>query len=75
VNQYIFEVDQLKCPTCGGTMKIISFIEETSVIEKILRHCKLWMVAEPGRSKEEPARPPPENVPVESTVSETVYLW
>ncbi|MBD3315982.1 MAG: hypothetical protein GF344_09360, partial [Chitinivibrionales bacterium] len=47
----VFEVDPLKCPTCGGTMKIVSFIEEDVVIEKILRHCKLW--------KDFPARPPP----------------
>lgn len=58
----VFEVDPLKCPTCGGTMKIVAFIEDEPVIEKILRHCKLW--------KEEPARPPPENVLVESTDSE-----
>ena len=54
-------VDPLKCPKpvvsrvepCGGTMKIISFIEghQADVIEKILRHCGLW--------KEEPPRPPP----------------
>jgi hypothetical protein len=52
---------------CGGTMKIISFIKKAtqqSVIEKILRHCGLWMVAEPGRSKEPQPRPPPvEKIP------------
>ena len=32
-------------------MKIVSFIEEKSVIEKILRHCKLW--------REYIPRPPP----------------
>jgi hypothetical protein len=26
------------------TMKIISFIEETKIIDKILRHCELWKV-------------------------------
>jgi hypothetical protein len=55
----VFEVDPLKCPCCGGQMKIVSFIEEPLVIEKILRHCKLWMVAEHGRSKEAPPRAPP----------------
>jgi hypothetical protein len=52
----VYEVDPLKCPKCGGTMKIISFIErhQSDVIEKILRHCKLW--------KEEPPRPPPSEV-------------
>lgn len=47
----VFEVDPLKCPSCGGTMKIVGFIEEENVIEKILRHCKLW--------KDAPPRPPP----------------
>jgi hypothetical protein len=50
----VYEEDPLKCPKCGGTMKIISFIEKTtqeSVIEKILRHCGLW--------KEPQPRPPP----------------
>ena len=28
-------IDPLKCPKCGGEMKIISFIEEEAVIRKI----------------------------------------
>jgi len=49
----VYEVDPLKCPVCGGTMKIISFIEkrQSDVIERILRHCNLW--------KEIPPRAPP----------------
>ncbi len=49
----VYEVDPLVCPKCGGTMKIISFIErdQSEVIEKILRHCGLW--------EETPARAPP----------------
>jgi hypothetical protein len=43
----VYEVDPLKCPKCGGTMKIVAFIEEARVIEKILRHCELWKVPEP----------------------------
>ena len=38
----VYEVDLLKCPKCGGTMKIVGFIEENAVIRKILRHCGLW---------------------------------
>lgn len=34
----IYNVDPLKCPKCGGRMKIISFIEEEAVIKKILSH-------------------------------------
>jgi len=40
--QKIYEVDPLVCPKCHGEMKIISFIEEFDVIEKILRHLDLW---------------------------------
>jgi hypothetical protein len=40
--QKIYEVDPLVCPKCHGEMKIISFIEEFDVIEKILRHLNLW---------------------------------
>jgi hypothetical protein len=44
----VYEVDSLPCPKCGGTMKIISFIErrQHEVIEKILRHCGLCLPAE-----------------------------
>ena len=36
-------------------MKVVAFIEEAPVIEKILRHCELW--------KDPPVRPPPEAKP------------
>ena len=48
----VYEVDPLKCPKCGGTMKIVAFIEEDDVIRKILKHCNLW--------KEPAPRPPPQ---------------
>ncbi len=40
----VYDVDPLKCPHCGGQMKIISFIErcQADVIEQILRHVGLW---------------------------------
>lgn len=34
--------DPLTCPKCKGQMKIVAFIEEGSVIAKILRHVGLW---------------------------------
>jgi hypothetical protein len=42
--QKVYEVDPLTCPDCGGTMKVIAFIDppQEEVIEKILRHCGLW---------------------------------
>jgi hypothetical protein len=41
----VYEVDPLCCPKCGGTMAIVSFIEQedqADVIERILKHCQLW---------------------------------
>ena len=51
----VWDVDALKCPKCGGQMKVISFIEQPSVIRRILKHLDLW----------EDPRPPP--VPLESS--------
>jgi hypothetical protein len=34
------------CPKCGGTMKIIAFITDFSVVDKIIRHLKLTFAAE-----------------------------
>ena len=45
----VYEVDPLKCPKCGGQMRIIAFIEkkeQADIIEKILRHCGLWIEPE-----------------------------
>ena len=46
----IYEVDPLVCPKCKGTMRIISFIEDPSVIRDILTHLGLWLTR---------SRPPP----------------
>jgi hypothetical protein len=34
--------DPLICPKCGGHLRILSFVDNPCVIEKILRHLKLW---------------------------------
>jgi len=66
----VWEADPLECPKCKSRMKIISVITDNLVIEKILRHKKLW--------KEEPVRGPPvieaefEEV---VTVPETESCW
>ncbi len=42
----VYEVDPLKCQKCAGLMRIISFLgkkDQADVIEKILKHCKLWV--------------------------------
>jgi len=46
----VYEADPLVCPPCSGPLKIISLIGDAPVIEKILRHLKLW---------DRPERPPP----------------
>ena len=53
--QKIYEVDPLTCPKCQGRMRILAFIENEEVIEKILKHLGLW---------DRKARPPPKtNLP------------
>jgi len=46
----VYEVDPLLCPSCGGKMSIISFIEEPKTIDRIIRRLELTFEAE---------RPPP----------------
>jgi hypothetical protein len=48
--QKIYEVDPLVCPKCQGVMRVISSIEDPSVIRAILYHLGLWLTR---------ARPPP----------------
>ncbi len=58
--QKIYEVDPLTCPKCLGKMKIIGFLEDEEVIEKILRHLGLWEVK---------VRPPPKEKVLSLSVS------
>ena len=54
--QKIYEVDPLTFPKCGGSMRILAFIEDREVIKAILKHLGLWLV----RSKPTPkAHAPP----------------
>jgi hypothetical protein len=46
----VYEVDQMVCPQCGGQMKVIAFLTDYSVVDRIINHLKLTFVAE---------RPPP----------------
>jgi hypothetical protein len=48
--QKIYEADPLVCPKCQGAMRVISSIEDPSVIRAILNHLGLWLAR---------ARPPP----------------
>jgi len=48
--QKVYEVDPLTCPKCQGKMRVIAFIEDPSVIKKILKHLNLWELKKPPRS-------------------------
>ena len=38
----VYEANPLFCPQCGGTMRIIAFLDQPEVIEKILSHLGPW---------------------------------
>jgi hypothetical protein len=64
----VYEVDPLKCPDCGGTMKIVALIDrdrQADVVEKILRHCGLW--------REPKQRAPPDTPVAEPQPRELTY--
>ena len=42
--QKIYEVDLLVCPKCKGSMRVISSIEDPSVIRAILAHLGIWLI-------------------------------
>ena len=46
----VYEVDPMICAQCGGTMKIIAFLTDYAVVDRIIDHLKLTFVTE---------RPPP----------------
>jgi hypothetical protein len=49
----VYEVDPLVCPRCGGEMRVIGFITQPALIDRILDHLK-------KRGKlSRPTRPPP----------------
>jgi hypothetical protein len=54
--QRAFAIDVLKCPHCGGRMKLIATIADPAVIRKILEHLKL----ETRPPEPQPARSPPD---------------
>jgi hypothetical protein len=38
----VYEADPLLCRRCSRSLKIVSLIDAPSIIERILRHLKLW---------------------------------
>ena len=50
--QRVYEIDVLACPDCGGRLRIVSAIEDPSVIRKILTHLGLAPSSAPEPSSE-----------------------
>jgi len=42
----VYEVDPLVCPQCGGQMKVIAFITDYAVVDRIIHHLELTFVAD-----------------------------
>jgi len=42
----VYEVDPLLCPNCGGQMRIIAFIIDYAVVDRIINHLNLTVVAQ-----------------------------
>jgi hypothetical protein len=49
----VYEVDPMVCPQCGGQMRIIAFLTDSAVVDRIIDHLKLTFVAD---------RPPPPQI-------------
>jgi hypothetical protein len=49
----VYEVDPLVCPQCEGTMKVIAFLTDFFVVDRIINHLKLAFIAD---------KPPPPRI-------------
>ncbi len=58
----IWEVDPLICPRCSGEMKIIALLDDREIIEKILKHLKLWSEPAPDTARGSPESVIPDNI-------------
>ena len=38
----LYEVDPLACLRCGGSLRILAFIDQPQIVAKILIHLALW---------------------------------
>jgi len=54
----VYKVDPMICPRCGGRMRVVAFLTEYAVVDRIIRHLELTFVAEkppPAYVFEQPA--------------------
>jgi hypothetical protein len=42
----VYEVDPMACPQCGGQMKVIAFLTDYAVVDRIIDHLKLTFLAD-----------------------------
>ncbi len=42
----VYEVDTLICPRCGERMRVVAFLTEHAVVDRIIRHLELTFLAE-----------------------------
>jgi len=42
----VYEVDPMVCPQCGARMKVIAFLTDYGVVDRIINHLKLTFVPE-----------------------------
>jgi hypothetical protein len=42
----VYEVNPLRCPQCQGKMRIIAFLSDYAVVDRIITHLKLTFVAD-----------------------------
>ncbi len=59
-----YEADPLVCPRCSGPLTVISLVGDGPVIEKILRHLKLW-----DRSERPPPPAPERSIQYDEDIS------
>ena len=57
----VYEVDPLVCSKCGGTMKVIAFITDYPVVDRIIDHLGLTFVA---------SKPPPPHIAYQDVLTE-----
>ena len=55
----VYEVDPMVCARCGGQMRIIAFLTDYAVVDRIIDHLKLTFVAQ---------RPPPTHLPYQEVL-------
>jgi len=67
--QKVYEVDPLACVNCGSNMRIIALIDDVDVVERILKHLKVW---DPQPDTLTPAGPDPP-LPQGETLSLTYH--